>query len=66
MISEPEQGNTWLVLYGRVLRSTPQNGGETDVAVCFFDMDVAVQETLIRYMLNRQREQIRRQREEKD
>jgi c-di-GMP-binding flagellar brake protein YcgR len=49
-----------------VLRSTPQNGGETDVAVCFFDMDVAVQETLIRYMLNRQREQIRRQREEKD
>jgi flagellar motor protein MotB len=39
MISEPEQGNTWLVLYGRVLRSTPQNGGETDVAVCFFDMD---------------------------
>lgn len=60
------EDKTWLVLYGRVSRSVTRVGGETDVAVCFFDMDLAVREALISYTLRRQREQIRRQREEKD
>jgi len=52
-------------IYGEVVRTGPSNTeGKHDVSARFVGMDEEIQEHVMRYIFNRQREEIRRRREE--
>jgi hypothetical protein len=56
----PLEPSLWIVMYGRVVRTESLGEGQFEVAVQFSEMDEAVQDTINRYTLKRQREIIRK------
>lgn len=53
----------WIVVYGKVIRVEPLADGSRDIAVHFLDLTDEVSSLLDRYILRRQREMIRKQRD---
>lgn len=56
----PLEPSLWIAVYGKVLRTENLGDGQLTVAVQFSEMDEAMQDTINRYTLKRQREVIRK------
>jgi c-di-GMP-binding flagellar brake protein YcgR len=55
-----------IITYGNVVRANEIGNDQYEVSLHFSDMDEEVREEIIRYAINRQREIIRKERQQKE